>query len=138
MADPNPPVAVVCALIEQSGRLLVAQRADDKAMGGKWEFPGGKIHPGESEHEAIVREIKEELGCTVLPTDRRFPRTHAYPEFSITLIPIVCEVVEGEPKPLEHAQLRWVGHDELRTLDWAQADVAIVDDLLATRTGRLP
>jgi 8-oxo-dGTP diphosphatase len=124
---------VACALIERDGRVLVAQRAEGRSMAGCWELPGGKIDPDESVEAAIVREITEELGCTVRPLERLRSRTHAYPASTVTLIPVRCEIVSGEPAALEHAQIRWVAPADLAALDWSAADVAVVDDYVGSR-----
>lgn len=126
-------VTVVCALIERQDRLLVAKRAPGKSMPGLWEFPGGKIQDGETPEDAIVREIREELGCNVRPIQSLPAHTHAYPELTVTLVPYVCDVIDGEPRALEHAQLRWASKKELRELEWAAADVPILERYLAGR-----
>ena len=84
------------------------------------------MHPGESAHQAIVREIREELGCEIKPLETLSPSHHDYHDFSITLIPLICELIEGEPQALEHAEIRWALPGELRKLDWAEADVPIL------------
>ena len=124
---------VVCALIERDGRVLVAQRAAGRSMAGSWELPGGKIDAGESAEAAIVREIAEELDCTVRPLERLRGRTYAYPDTTVTLVPLRCVIVAGEPTALEHAQIRWVAPGDLAALDWSGADVAVVDDYVGSR-----
>ena len=100
-------------------------------MAGLWEFPGGKIRAGESADEAIVREIEEELGCTVRPIKVLLGHTHDYPDITVTLLPFLCEVVEGEPRPIEHAELRWAAEPELLSFDWSAADLPILKRYLA-------
>jgi 8-oxo-dGTP diphosphatase len=124
----NPSaIPVVCALIERDGRVLVAQRPAHKHLALKWEFPGGKVEPGESPEAAIVREINEELGCdiTVLRALPRF--THAY-AVVIEMIPFVCRFAPGscEPRMLEHLALQWVLPENLSALDLAAADLPAV------------
>jgi 8-oxo-dGTP diphosphatase len=121
-------LTVVCALIERDGCVLAAQRATGQSMAGLWELPGGKVDAGETAEIAIVREIVEELGCTVRPLERLPTRAHAHAEVTITLLPLRCEIVAGEPKALEHAQIRWVARHDLASLDWSAADVAVVAD----------
>lgn len=123
----SSPIPVVCALIERDGRVLIAQRPAHKHLPLKWEFPGGKVEPGESAETAIVREIREELGCTVFVT-RPLPRsTHAYAVI-IEMIPFVCRLTSGSPEPraLEHVALRWVAPDDLPAFDLAPADLPVL------------
>lgn len=125
------PIAVVCALIERNGRVLAARRSLAKPQGGKWEFPGGKLHDGEGPREALVREIAEELGVAIRVGNALAPATHDYGAFAITLIPFRCEIASGEPDPVEHEALAWCDHAQLATLDWAAADVPVVASYLA-------
>jgi 8-oxo-dGTP diphosphatase len=127
------PIEVVCALIERNGRVLAARRSLVKSQGGKWEFPGGKLHDGESPRDALVREIREELRITILVGDALPPSTHDYGAFAITLIPFRCEIASGEPDPVEHEALAWCALDELASLDWAAADLSVVASYLAER-----
>ena len=128
----SPPLAVVAAVIERDGRVLVAQRPPHKHLALKWEFPGGKVEPGEAPAAALVREIKEELGCDIA-VGRALPRsTHAYATMTIELIPFFCRLAPGsaEPHPHEHAAVLWATPAELRALDLAAADwpvVAVLD-----------
>lgn len=92
----------------------------------KWEFPGGKIEPGETAEACLIREIKEELHVDIeivasLPTN-----THQYPNVAILLIPFVCRITTGEIILKEHLDFKWLSKDELLALDWAEADVAVV------------
>lgn len=125
---PSDPVPVVCALIERDGRLLLAQRPVDKHLPRKWEFPGGKVEPGEDSATAIVREIREELGCEVVITRAlpRFPFT--YGAVVIEMIPYVCILAahSPEPHPHEHLALAWALPDELLAYDLAPADVPVI------------
>ncbi len=127
---PSPPaVPVVCAIIEDgAGRALVAQRPAHKHLALKWEFPGGKVEPGESPEAALVREIREELGCTVTLT-RALPRfVHDYGTVRIEMIPFVCRLAPDSQPPVahEHAALRWVTREEMQPLDLAPADWPIL------------
>lgn len=121
------PIPVVCALIERDGLVLVAQRPAHKHLPLKWEFPGGKVETGESPENAIVRELREELGCD-FTISRALPRfTHAYAEI-IEMIPFTGRLARGsaEPHPHEHIALRWVTPDEFASLDLAAADLPVV------------
>ncbi len=131
MASPLP-VPVVCAVIERDGRVLIAQRPPDKLLPLKWEFPGGKVEPGEDPAAAIIREIREELGCAIT-VSRALPRfTHDYKTVVIEMIPFACALAPGSPAPHlhEHTALAWVTLPELRAYDLAAADWPIVAMLL--------
>jgi 8-oxo-dGTP diphosphatase len=126
----SPTMKVVCALICENGKVLVAQRPKGKALGEKWEFPGGKIEDGEHPANALSREIMEELGLMIAVGRPLTPHTHSYPEFTITLIPYVCSVLGGMLRPLEHKAVQWVFPHELLRLDLAAADVPIAREYL--------
>lgn len=118
-------IKVVGAAIIDDGRVLVAQRPySDKAYKSlKWEFPGGKIEPGEAECEAIRREIKEELDCEVEVMDLLPEIEHEYPDFILKMTICICHPVKtSKPKRLEHNSIRWLTPSELPALDWAAAD----------------
>ena len=130
---PNPPLPVVCAVIEDAaGRVLVAQRPAHKHLALKWEFPGGKVEPGEQPEAALLREIREELGCALVLT-RALPRfIHDYGPVTIAMIPFVARLAPGSaaPHPHEHIALRWVAPADLSALDLAAADLPVVAALL--------
>lgn len=123
----SAPIPVVCALIEREGRVLIAQRPAHKHLPLQWEFPGGKVEPGEAAEDAIVREIREELGCRIVVT-RPLPRsTYAY-AVTIEMIPFVCRLAPDSPEPhaIEHLGLRWVTLAELSAFALAPADLPVV------------
>jgi len=130
--NPPAPIPVVCAVIrDATGRVLLAQRPAHKHLGLKWEFPGGKVEPGEAPEAALAREIKEELGCEVVLT-RALPRfTHDYGAVVIEMIPFVCALAchSAAPHPHEHVALAWTSLAELRTYDLAPADWPVVTAL---------
>lgn len=97
----------------------------------KWEFPGGKIHAGETPEDCLRRELTEELGITARIGPALPPTTHRYPDFTITLYPFFCAIESGELIPREHAELAWLRPDELPLLDWADADRPVVNSVLA-------
>jgi len=123
-------IRVVCALIENEGKTLVVQRGENMSLPYKWEFPGGKIEAGETEEACIQREIQEELGIVIKPNRRLTPSTHAYPKATIHLIPFMAEHIGGEIVLTEHKSYRWLRKDELVSLDWAEADIPIVNEYL--------
>jgi 8-oxo-dGTP diphosphatase len=122
------PVPVVCAVIERDGHVLIAQRPAHKLLPLKWEFPGGKVEPGEDPAAAIIREIREELGCTIVVTRALTPFTHDYQTVVIEMIPFVCALTPGstEPHAHEHVALAWVSPGSLHTYDLAAADWPVV------------
>ncbi len=103
----------------------------------KWEFPGGKIDPGESPKECLQRELLEELGISVHISQRLPVSTHRYPALVVTLHPFICSVDSGNKIILhEHAAITWLSPEELHDLDWADADVPVLSSYLAWRKGR--
>jgi 8-oxo-dGTP diphosphatase len=130
-------IPVVCAIIERGGRVLLAQRPAHKHLPLKWEFPGGKVDAGESAEAAIVREIREELGCAIQIT-RALPRsTHDYGAVVIEMIPFVCALAPGspEPHPHEHVAVAWCEPAGLRDYDLAPADLPVVEAFRAGPAG---
>lgn len=122
-------IPVVCAIIEDgSGRVLVAQRPAHKHLGLKWEFPGGKVESGESPAHALIREIKEELGCDILVAAALERSRHDYATVVIEMLPFVCRLAPGSdaPFPHEHVAVRWIAPAELSLLDLAPADMPVV------------
>jgi 8-oxo-dGTP diphosphatase len=121
---------VTCAIIERKGLVLAAQRSASMSMPLKWEFPGGKVNPGEGYEECLLRELSEELGISAVIGRALVPTTHHYPAFTITLYPFVCSMRTEKLSLNEHAAIRWVHPTELRSLDWAEADIPIVSAYL--------
>lgn len=128
-------IEVVAGLIEDDrGRLLACRRPDNKHLAGKWEFPGGKLEPGESPADALVRELREELGITVEPGAPLTAVVHDYGRGPIRLIPILCTITEGVAHPHEHDEIRWCSAGELAGLDLAEADLPILAEWVARST----
>jgi 8-oxo-dGTP diphosphatase len=125
-ARADRPIDVVGAVIVEAGRILCAQRGPEGAVAGLWEFPGGKVEPGEIPEHALVREIAEELGCVVEVGDRVETTSHRYDFGVVVLTTFWCRLVEGIPAPSEHASIRWLEPTELHTVAWAPADVPAV------------
>lgn len=120
-------VRVVAAVIEEEGRLLIARRKDEGARAGLWEFPGGKVEPGEGEAEALVRELREELGVEARVGALVDRLEHAYPEVHVELVLYQATLAPGaEPKPLSAAEVRWVPRAELAQLPFCEADVPVL------------
>lgn len=122
---------VACALIEQEGLLLAAQRSARTSIPLKWEFPGGKIEVGESPEECLHRELQEELEITVVIGLALLPSTHCYTNFTVTLYPFVCQMTTTEMVLREHEEIRWLARGDLLTLDWAAADLPVLKHYLA-------
>lgn len=122
---------VSCAIIERDGKVLAAQRNTAAALPLKWEFPGGKIEPGESPEECLVRELKEELGVTVVIEAPLPPSGHNYTDFAVTLYPFTCHIVEGSVTLYEHLDIKWLDPAQMHTLDWADADLPVIRDYRA-------
>jgi len=133
----NPSVRVVlvaaCALVDADGRVLIAQRPAGRAMAGLWEFPGGKIEPGERPEHTLIRELKEELGIIVTEPCLA-PLTfasHAYPDFHLLMPLFVCRRWEGVPTALEGQALKWVRPNQLRDFAMPPADLPLIAHLMA-------
>jgi len=124
-------IHVTCAIIERDGLVMAAQRSATMSLPLKWEFPGGKIDPGESPEECLRRELVEELGIQVAVGKSLPPSTHHYPTFTVTLYPYVCTITAGEIVIHEHASIVWLPLDELHSLDWAEADLPVIAEYLA-------
>jgi 8-oxo-dGTP diphosphatase len=126
LEDTTKHVDVTCAIIQRDGLVLAAQRSAVMSLPHKWEFPGGKIDPGESPEECLRRELFEELGIQVRIGQRLPVSVYQYPSFTITLHPFVCTIESGEVVLHEHAAVSWLPPNELHSLDWAEADVPVV------------
>ena len=130
--DPKQPLDVVAALIIQHGKVLGAKRVvSSGTIQPHWEFPGGKIHPGETPETALAREIEEELDCTIRVGQLLTDNDYSYPSLDLRLRCYLSKLVEGEPKPLEHEELRWFGRDSISTVLWAAADEFAIQALKA-------
>jgi A/G-specific adenine glycosylase len=108
-----PHFIVTAAVLKRGGKILLARRPSKGLLGGMWEFPGGKMEPGESLEACLVREIREELGVEIRVSTAVGVYKHAYTHFRITLHAFLCEIAEGEPKALEAAELAWVSPTDL-------------------------
>ena len=124
------PIKVTCAIITIQNKLLAVQRGRRMSLPMKWEFPGGKIEPGETEVDCLKREIREELSIEIEVQDRLTPSVYQYPSFTIELIPYTAIHVSGELKLKEHHDYLLLDKEELENLDWAEADWAIVDEMM--------
>ncbi len=118
------PVDVVCAVIRRGAEVLVARRPEGKRLAGLWEFPGGKLEPGEAPEAALHRELQEELGCHVCELLAGPEVVHAYPWCTVRMFAFACLLDPAGPEPsaLEHEALAWVAPGDLDRLDLAPAD----------------
>ena len=121
-------IRVVAALIFHGGKLFATQRGYGDWR-DYWEFPGGKIEPGETPEEALVREIREELDTGITVISHICGVEYDYPEFHLSMQCFRCEITSGEPKLLEHEAARWLGREELGTVNWLPADRNILPDI---------
>ncbi len=124
-------LVAACALIDSDGRVLIAQRPPGKPMAGLWEFPGGKIEPGERPEQSLIRELKEELGIDVKEACLA-PLTfasHLYPDFHLLMPLYVCRRWEGFVEAREAQQLKWVRPPDLRNYPMPPADEPLISHL---------
>jgi 8-oxo-dGTP diphosphatase len=130
MGQRSRPLVLVaaCALIDADGRVLIAQRPAGKAMAGLWEFPGGKVEEGERPEEALIRELREELGIDVSePCLAPFTfASHAYDDFVLLMPLYVCRRWDGVPKAHEHQALKWVHPRALSQFEMPPADAPLI------------
>ena len=122
---------VVAALIWQGDRFLICQRPPHKTRGLLWEFVGGKIEPGETGPEALIRECREELGITVAPGEVYMQLVHEYPDLTIRLTLYNAVIASGTPQLLEHCDLRWITPAEIEQFAFCPADETILQKLKA-------
>ena len=122
-------IEVVAAIIEHKGKYLATQRGYGDYK-GQWEFPGGKIEPEESREEALIREIREELRMEIVPERWLCTTEHDYPAFHLTMHCYLCRIVKGTPQLTEHLAAQWLSPEELHSVEWLPADVAVTRTLL--------
>jgi 8-oxo-dGTP diphosphatase len=115
-------LVVAAALFDDTGRVLIAQRPTGKPLAGRWEFPGGKVDAGESEHGALLRELREELGIEVIAARPFMRLKHAYAERDVELSLWIVERFGGEPRSLDAQALKWVAPARLAGEDILEAD----------------
>ena len=126
-------VNVVAAIIRQAGQILITRRFDNVHLPGIWEFPGGKVEAGETLEVALQREILEELGIKIRVDEEFFRIDHDYPTKSIRLHFFNCAILEGEPQPLDVADLRWVAPEQLDDFQFPPADAELIAKLRSAR-----
>lgn len=119
---------VVAAVIVRDNQVFATQRGYGDYKDG-WEFPGGKIEPGETPEEAVAREIREELELEVAVGRRVADVSYDYPQFHLEMACFLCTIASGTPRLLEHEAARWLAADDIDSVDWLPADVLVVDAL---------
>ncbi|HEY0257706.1 MAG TPA: 8-oxo-dGTP diphosphatase MutT [Candidatus Methylacidiphilales bacterium] len=128
----HPPIDVVAGVVRRDdGRLLISQRVADDTLGGYWEFPGGKVDPGEELKAALYRELVEELGIETEIGAQVHSIVHAYPDRDVRLFFFEARIVHGEPQKLEVADFRWVTLDDLMNYQFPEADLPLLNQLRA-------
>ncbi|MEM6611590.1 MAG: 8-oxo-dGTP diphosphatase MutT [Cyanobacteria bacterium P01_C01_bin.72] len=131
MSSTSPPLIHkqigVAVINNQQGKILIDRRLQSGEMGGLWEFPGGKIEPGETIEECIQREVKEELDIDVAVGDRLTTINHTYATFDVTLYVHDCQYLSGQPQPLECAEICWVEPEQLDQYQFPQANQQIIN-----------
>jgi A/G-specific adenine glycosylase len=130
-----PHYTVTAAVLRRDGKILLAKRPSKGLLGGMWEFPGGKVENGESLETCLAREILEELGVEVHISEAFGIYRHAYTHFRITLHAFLCELISGEPKPVEAAELAWVLPEELGNYPMGKVDRLIAGQVEMTAGG---
>jgi 8-oxo-dGTP diphosphatase len=135
---PSKVIDVAAGIVLQDGRVLVARRRKGDHLGGLWEFPGGKMEPGETPHDALQRELAEELGVRVRVGPLWGILSHRYPERSVRLHFLFAWIEEGEPRAAAAEELRWATPPELASLSFPGADRPLVTALLRCHRRGLP
>ena len=125
-------IKVVAAIIFREGKVMSVQRPEHtrEYVSLKWEFPGGKVEVGEGLEEALVREIREELSVDIEVSEFLMTIEHTYPDFHLTMHVFKCALQSGEIVLNEHVDMKWLAVEELGSLNWAAADVQVVERLI--------
>ena len=120
---------VVAALIRRGNTFLICQRPRNKARGLLWEFVGGKVEPGETREQALIRECREELDITLTVGDIFIEVTHKYPDLTVHLTLFDATIAQGTPNKLEHEDIRWITADEIPQYAFCPADAVILEKI---------
>ena len=120
---------VVAALIWNKGRFMICQRPANKSRPLLWEFVGGKVEPGETKEQALIRECKEELDIIIEVRDVFTEVVHEYPDITIRLTVFNARIAEGTPKLIEHNDLKWITPDEIPQYEFCPADVGVLEEI---------
>jgi 8-oxo-dGTP diphosphatase len=120
---------VGAVILNEANEILCALRSQKMSLPGLWEFPGGKIEPNETPEQSLIREIQEELNCTIKVGELVADATHDYPTITVRLITYLAKIIDGVPLASEHEQLVWLPVNQLNTLEWAPADLPTLEVL---------
>lgn len=127
-------IEACAAVIRKDGKFLITKRLETSPMGHCWEFPGGKIEPGETVEECAIREVKEEVGIEI-KIERRLQDLHYdYPHGLIHLYFVLCSHTSGEPRTIECAEVRWIESHEFAQFEFPPADVGVIETLVKETT----
>ena len=129
-------IEVVAALIWQGDKFMICQRPAHKARGLLWEFVGGKVEPGETKEQALIRECQEELAVTLSVGDVFMDVTHEYPDLTVHLTLFNATIAEGEPQKLEHNDIQWIAPSEISNYEFCPADVEILKKIQEVKNGQ--
>ena len=121
---------VVAALIWQGNTFMICQRPAHKARGLLWEFVGGKVEPGETKEQALIRECREELAVTLAVDDMFMDVTHEYPDLTVHLTLFNATIAEGELQKLEHNDIQWIAPSEIQNYEFCPADEEILAKII--------
>ena len=125
---------VVAALVWDHNKFMICQRPAHKARGLLWEFVGGKVEPGETKEQALIRECQEELAVTLSVGEVFMDVVHEYPDLTVHLTLFNAAITEGTPQKLEHKDIRWITVEEIQQCDFCPADKALIRKLSAIKT----
>ena len=123
-------VEVVAALIWDKDRFMICQRPSTKSCALLWEFVGGKVEPGETKEEALIRECQEELGITLSVGEEFIDVIHEYPDITVHLTLFNAVIAEGLPQKLEHNDIKWITPSEISEYDFCPADTEILEKII--------
>jgi len=128
--DMEKVVEVVAALIWDKDKFLICQRPANKERGLLWEFVGGKVEQGETKAQALIRECREELAITVEPREVFMEVMHEYPDITVHLTLFNCTILQGQPRLLEHHDMKWITSAEIPNYNFCPADVEILKKII--------
>ena len=126
-------IEVVAALIWKNNKFMICQRPAHKARGLLWEFVGGKVEPGETKEQALIRECQEELAVTLSVSDIFMDVIHEYPDITVHLTLFNATIAEGEPQKIEHNDIQWIAPSEISNYEFCPADEEILNVLIGLK-----